>query len=79
MLKDASEQVRFQFPVLGFAPIVPVSALTGYGIRSLLDTAVEVWGQLHRRVGTGKLNQELEEWLTHYRLPVKGRTTRSAS
>ena len=39
--------VRFQFPVLGFAPIIPVSALTGYGVRALLDTALEVWDQLH--------------------------------
>jgi GTPase len=72
LLKEASEKVRFQFPVLHFAPIAPVSAVTGYGVRSLLDTAVEVWGQLHHRVGTGKLNQALEGWLSHYRLPVKG-------
>ncbi len=65
--------VRFQFPVLGFAPIVPVSALTGYGVRALLDTALVVWGQLHARVGTGRLNQSLESWLAHYKLPVRGK------
>ncbi len=65
--------VRFQFPVLGFAPIVPVSALTGYGVRSLLDTALALWEQLHRRVGTGRLNQALESWMTHYKLPVRGK------
>jgi GTP-binding protein len=65
--------VRFQFPVLGFAPIAPVSSLTGYGVRALLDTAVEIWGQLHARVGTGRLNQELESWMAHYKLPVRGR------
>ena len=65
--------VRFQFPVLGFAPIVPVSALTGYGVRALLDTALQVWEQLHARVGTGRLNQSLETWLAHYRLPVRGK------
>jgi GTP-binding protein len=73
LLEDAREKVRFQFPVLGFAPIVPVSALTGFGVRSLLDTALEVWNQLHRRVGTGKLNQALEAWSAHYRLPVRGK------
>jgi len=65
--------VRFQFPVLGFAPIVPVSALTGYGVRSLLDTALAIWEQLHRRVGTGRLNQALESWIAHYKLPVRGK------
>jgi GTPase len=71
--EEASEKVRFQFPVIAFAPIVPVSALTGYGVRSLLDTAQEVWGQLHQRVGTGRLNQALESWIAHYRLPVRGK------
>ena len=65
--------VRFQFPVLGFAPIVPVSALTGYGVRALLDTALQVWEQLHARAGTGRLNQLLETWMAHYRLPVRGK------
>lgn len=73
LLADVSEKVRFQFPVLGFAPIVPVSAVTGYGIRSLLDTSEKVWEQLHARVGTGRLNQALESWVTHYRLPVRGK------
>ncbi|MGD0725247.1 MAG: ribosome biogenesis GTPase Der [Spirochaetia bacterium] len=73
LLEEVSEKVRFQFPVLGFAPIVPVSALTGFGVRSLLDTALEVWNQLHRRVGTGRLNQALEAWSAHYRLPVRGK------
>ncbi|MGA2378159.1 MAG: ribosome biogenesis GTPase Der [Spirochaetia bacterium] len=67
------ELVRFQFPVLGFAPIMPVSALTGYGVRALLDTALVVWEQLHSRVGTGRLNQALESWLAHYKLPVRGK------
>jgi len=67
------ELVRFQFPVLGFAPIMPVSALTGYGVRALLDTALVVWEQLHSRVGTGRLNQALESWQAHYKLPVRGK------
>ena len=54
------------------APVQPVSAHTGFGVKALLETSLGVWEQLHRRVGTGKLNQVLEGWLTHYRLPVKG-------
>ncbi len=67
-----SERVRFQFPVLGFAPISPVSSVTGYGIHTLLDTAVSVWEQLHRRVTTGRLNAALESWMAHYPLPGRG-------
>jgi GTP-binding protein len=73
LLEQASDMVRFQFPVLKFAPIAPISALTGFGMRSLLDTALEVWNQLHKRVGTGRLNQALEAWSGHYRLPVRGK------
>ena len=73
LLAEVSDRVRFQFPVLGFAPIAAVSAVTGYGITSLLDTALGLWQQLHRRVGTGRLNQALEEWVTRYKLPVRGK------
>ena len=73
LLKETTEMVRFQFPVLGFAPVLPVSAVTGRGVTALLDTARELWRQLHQRVGTGRLNQALEEWLAHYRLPVRGK------
>jgi GTPase len=73
LLATVTEMVRFQFPVLGFAPVAPVSAVTGYGVKALLETSLGVWDQLHRRVGTGKLNQSLEEWMTHYRLPVRGK------
>lgn len=77
LLEDTEEQVRFQFPVLGFAPVVPVSSLTGHGIRKLLDTATTIREQLQRRVGTGRLNQALEEWTQRYRLPVlRGRQYR---
>lgn len=72
LLKETSDKVRFLFPVLHFAPIVPVSALTGYGVKRLLDTALEVGAQLQRRVGTGRLNAALETWVTHYPLPVRG-------
>jgi GTP-binding protein len=73
LLEEAAERARFQFPVLGFAPVLPVSAHTGYGIRKLLDTASSVWDQLHRRISTGQLNQALEGWMEHYKLPVRGR------
>jgi GTP-binding protein len=73
LLKESSERIRFLFPVLGFAPIVPVSALTGFGVKRLLDTALEVGEQLRRRVGTGRLNQALEQWVSHYPLPVRGK------
>jgi len=69
---QVSDRVRFQFPVVGFAPISPVSSLTGHGIRDLLDTSLSMWEQLRRRVGTGRLNAALETWTDHYPLPGRG-------
>ena len=66
---QVAERVRFDFPVLGFAPITPVSSLTGYGIAGLLATSLSVWTQLHRRVGTGGLNSAVESWVAHYPPP----------
>ncbi len=72
LLARVTDRVRFQFPVLAFAPIAPVSSLTGHGVAALLDTSLVVWGQLHRRVGTGRLNAALQAWLSHHPLPGRG-------
>jgi GTP-binding protein len=72
-VKELREEIRFHFPVLSFAPVVPVSGLTGGGVKRLLDTALEVWKQLQSRVGTGRLNQALQAWVAHYPLPVRGK------
>jgi len=67
------DRVRFLFPVLSFAPLLPVSARTGYGVKDLLDTAVEVHAQLNLRVSTGHLNAAVQEWVARYPLPVRGK------
>ncbi len=71
--ESAREMVRFQFPVLDFAPVLPVSSLTGAGVSELLDTALKTVNQLNTRVATGRLNQALSGWVAHYPLPVRGK------
>ncbi len=73
---QACEQVRFQFPVLAYAPVLTVSARTGAGVGRLLATAVEVHAQLTRRVGTGRLNQALAGWVARTRPPGRGANVR---
>jgi GTP-binding protein len=65
-LKD---RIRYLFPVLGFAPLVPVSAKNGDGIPKLLNTIYAVWRQLNKRVGTSTLNEMLQEWYREYEPP----------
>ncbi len=58
-----ADRVRFLFPVLSFAPIVPLSALKSEGVDVLLDNVLKVWWQLNRRVETSALNAHLKDWV----------------
>ncbi len=57
-----SDRVRFLFPILGFAPIIPLSALNSKGVEDLLDTVLKVKHQLGKRVETSTLNEHLAYW-----------------
>lgn len=75
-LPAVQEKVRFFFPALEFAPLVPISARTGNGVGKLLDTALAVWEQLKHRVATNRLNQAVERWVSEYPLPVRGKNVK---
>ncbi|GAH56738.1 unnamed protein product, partial [marine sediment metagenome] len=66
-------RIKFLFPVLEFAPILPLSALTGEGVEKVLATAIIIWRQLNLRVTTPVLNRYLKQWLIHYPLPTRGK------
>ena len=70
-----SDRVRFLFPILGFAPIVPLSALNNEGAEELLDTVLKVKHQLGKRVETSTLNSHLKDWIEENEPPrsKKGR------
>ncbi len=69
-VKDRS---RFFFPIVDFAPILPLSALKGEGLPSLLNTTLQVYRQLTRRVDTALLNRHLKKWMDRFSLPVRGK------
>ncbi len=58
-----SDRVRFLFPILSFAPIVPLSALNDDGVGLMLDTVIKVKHQLGKRVETSTLNEHLRYWV----------------
>ena len=68
-LEAIKDRVRFLFPVLSFAPIVPIAAINGDEVGSLLDTAWLVWKQLNKRVDTSTLNDSLRTWCSAYEPP----------
>ncbi len=63
MINAVEDRVRFLFPILDFAPIVPISALENLGIEELLKEVYKVWRQLNTRVSTSSLNKALKDWV----------------
>ena len=70
MVTAMEDRIKFVFPVLDFAPIVPIAALTGTGIDELLKAAFKVHRQLETRVSTANLNKALREWVEDYPPPA---------
>lgn len=64
ILKKAINRIRFQFPILDWAPLLPISALKGYGISKLLDLIFTVDSQQRTRVDTSELNRAVREWVS---------------
>ena len=68
-MEAIKDRVRFLFPILSFAPMIPVSAKKGQDVGKLLDTVWAVWKQLNKRVDTGIFNQALRSWCAEYQPP----------
>lgn len=68
-MQAIQDRVRYMFPILGFAPTVPISAKTGEGIERLLSNVYSVWKQLNRRVETPVVNELIQELVAHSQPP----------
>ncbi|MBN1835735.1 MAG: ribosome biogenesis GTPase Der [Spirochaetales bacterium] len=75
-LRAAADRVRFVFPILQFAPVVAISAQTGWNVNRMLQEVLELWDQLRRKVPTHQLNRLLQQWVADYPLPVRGRNVK---
>ncbi|MBQ6781328.1 MAG: ribosome biogenesis GTPase Der [Treponema sp.] len=69
-LKATVEYTRTMFGHMNWAPILPLSALKGEGIKDLLNTAITLYEQLTRKVETSALNNALKDWLLRYPPPA---------
>lgn len=76
LLTAMVDRIRFQFPILHFAPVMPVSGRTGYGVEPLLGKVVALHRQLRHTVPTAKLNQALARWAQEYVPTIRGREVR---
>jgi GTP-binding protein len=73
-LAAATDRIRFLFPQMEYAPVVPLCALDGTGLEALLNAAQRLHSQLVRRIETSALNQALEKWLREYPPPIGPQT-----
>jgi GTPase len=64
------DEVKYRLPFLEFAPIVFMSAATGYGVRKLLETALRVVKAYRRKVSTSSLNQALQKIVRAHAAPL---------
>ena len=69
-VKAVREWINIMFGQMDFAPILPLSALEGKGIKDLLNTAIDMYEQLTRKIGTASLNNALQDWLERYPPPA---------
>ncbi len=53
-----------------YAPIVFASAMTGYHVQSLLDTALHITEMRYLRIPTARLNEVVQEAVRHHSPPV---------
>ena len=68
--RNAEENIRIMFGQMSFAPIVETSALNGDGMKRLMNTALELYAQVNRRIETSALNNALRDWLQKYPPPA---------
>ena len=66
------ERFRDHLPHLRFAPIVPISALTGHNVVNALRWVRRVDGACRMRVPTGEINRLLEEAVKAHPPPSEG-------
>jgi GTP-binding protein len=68
-LEAIKDRARFLFPILSFAPIIPISAVEAVDVEKLLDCVWSVWRQLNKRIETAQLNNFLADWSEAYQPP----------
>lgn len=68
--RKAEENIRIMFGHMAYAPILEISAKEKTGIKPLLNTVVELYNQLNRKIDTGPLNTALKDWIAAYPPPA---------
>jgi GTP-binding protein len=69
--KKAEDNIRIMFAHMSYAPIVEISAKDNSGIKNLLNTSMELYKQLNRKISTSMLNMAIKKWLAENAPPAR--------
>lgn len=67
--RKEEDNIKIMFGKMNYAPVIPVSAQTGEGVKQLLSTAISVFAQLTKKVDTSAVNLALQDWLRRFPPP----------
>jgi GTP-binding protein len=68
--KELMEEIAMAVPFVGFAPLLRISALTGYGIKRLFPTIGAVYRQFTAKFPTSALNRLLQDAVEDHSPPI---------
>ncbi len=68
--RKAENDIKIMFGHMEYAPVVAISAKENTGIAVLMNTAMELYNQLTRKIDTGALNNALKSWIAAYPPPA---------
>lgn len=69
-IRETKDWIQTMFGQMNWAPIVTMSAKNHDGLKNLMNTALEIYSQLNRKVDTAALNMALRDWLANYPPPA---------
>jgi GTP-binding protein len=71
----ARDKLRWFFGQMGYAPVMALSSKEGTGLDKLMNTVINMYAKLTKRIETPKLNKAVESWIESNPPPV-GTSTR---
>lgn len=69
-IRETKDWIQTMFGQMNWAPIITMSAKNHDGLKNLMNTALELYSQLTRKVETAAINMALKDWLANYPPPA---------
>lgn len=69
-IKQTKDWIQVMFGQMNWAPILPLSAKNKSGLKDLMNTALNIYEQLNRKIDTASLNLALKDWIFKYPPPA---------